>query len=296
MSSLRGRGGIFISYRREDAAAHAGRLYDRLGDRFGEDRVFMDVDSIAIGVDFTRAVIEAVSGCDILLALIGREWSAITDSKGKRRIDNPEDFVRVEIETALQRDIRVVPVLVDGAVLPHADDLPPSLRPLTGRQALELSHANFRSEVARLVAALEEVLKDESGRSAGTPKIPSRGGKQSQLPTESPGGSRWSAELLASTPTTRTLRINLNYPHVLTVHLQGRISSHSYMPDTVRLDNRIVLRKWPLGGSYNFKIDDGGTRLKADILIAPTETGTIVKRRSLAKLSLTVMGQCLYSE
>src|SRR5215472_13765092 len=115
MSSLRGSGGIFISYRREETAANAGRLYDRLSGRFGEDRVFMDVDSIAYGVDFTRAVVDAVSGCDVLLVLIGRDWLAITDGKGRRRLDNSDDWVRVEIETALQRDIRVVPMLVDGA-------------------------------------------------------------------------------------------------------------------------------------------------------------------------------------
>jgi parallel beta-helix repeat protein len=161
------RGGIFISYRREETAGQAGRLYDRLSDRFGTDRVFMDVDSIAIGVDFTRAVIEAVSGCEILLALIGREWSAMTDSTGQRRIDDPDDFVRIEIEAALQRDIRVVPVLVEGAALPHAGDLPPGLRPLVRRQALVLSHAGFRSEVSRLVAAVEEVLGAGPGPAAG---------------------------------------------------------------------------------------------------------------------------------
>ena len=164
MSSPRGHGGIFISYRREETAANAGRLYDRLSDRFGEDRVFMDVDSVAYGVDFTRAVIDAVSGCDVLLALIGRDWLAITDEKGRRRLDNPDDWVRVEIETALQRDIRVVPVLVDGAVLPQVSDLPPSLRPLTRRQALELSHTGFRSEVTRLIAAVDQVIEAEPGR------------------------------------------------------------------------------------------------------------------------------------
>jgi hypothetical protein len=158
MSSLRGPGGIFISYRREETAANAGRLYDRLSDHFGEDRVFMDVDSLAYGVDFTRAVIDAVSRCDVLLALIGRDWLAITDNKGRRRLDNPNDWVRVEIETALQRDIRVVPVLVDGAVLPQADDLPPSLRPLTQRQQLELSHRGFKLEVTSLIAAVDKVL------------------------------------------------------------------------------------------------------------------------------------------
>jgi hypothetical protein len=166
VSSVRGRGGIFISYRREETAANAGRLYDRLSERFGEDHVFMDVDSIDIGVDFARAVIEAVVRCNILLALIGRDWSAVTDSKGKRRIDDPDDFVRIEIETALQRDIRVVPVLVDGAALPQANDLPPSLQPLIRRQALELSHAGFRSEISRLVAAVDEVIEAEPGRSA----------------------------------------------------------------------------------------------------------------------------------
>ena len=176
------RGGIFISYRREESAAQAGRLYDRLSDRFGEDRVFMDVDSIAIGTDFTRAVIRAVSGCNILLALIGRDWPSITDSTGRRRIDDPDDFVRVEIETALQRDIRVVPVLVDGAVLPQAGDLPPSLRSLTQRQALGLSHAGFRLEVSRLIAAVEEVLGAEPGRTA----TQAGGGSQVMAKTQAP--------------------------------------------------------------------------------------------------------------
>jgi Tfp pilus assembly protein PilF len=134
----------------------------------------MDVDSIAIGVDFTEAVIEAVSGCDILLALIGRDWSTIADSRGRRRLDNPDDFVRIEIEAALQRDIRVVPVLVDGASLPHAVDLPPSLQPLTRRQALELSHTGFRSEVARLIAAADEVFKAQPDRSVSPPKAPGK--------------------------------------------------------------------------------------------------------------------------
>jgi TIR domain len=174
MSSLRSRGGIFISYRREETAANAGRLYDLLSDHFGEARVFMDIDSIVVGVDFTRAVIEAVSGCNILLALIGRDWLTITDSKGRRRIDNPNDWVRIEIETALQRDIRVVPVLVDGAVLPQADDLPPSLQPLVKRHALELSYTGFRSEVTRLITAVNEVLDAETDRSAKAPKTSSR--------------------------------------------------------------------------------------------------------------------------
>jgi hypothetical protein len=151
-------GGIFISYRREDTAGAAGRLYDRLCDRFGEDFLFMDVGSIDSGVDFTESVLEAVSGCDVLVVLIGRDWLRITDAKRRRRIDNPDDWVRVEIETALQRDIPVIPVLVDGAVLPEANVLAPSLQPLCRRQALQLSHTGFQAGVAVLVEAIEKVF------------------------------------------------------------------------------------------------------------------------------------------
>jgi hypothetical protein len=200
MSSLRGGGGIFISYRREETAANAGRLYDHLSDHFGGDRVFMDVDSIAIGSDFTKAITEAVSGCGILLALIGRHWSAVTDVKGIRRIDYPQDFVRIEIETALQQDIRVVPVLVDGAVLPQAADLPPSLRPLIQRQALQLSHAGFRSEVSHLIAAIDEVLGAGRVRSAEVPTARRQGTVTRQ------GG--WQLELVADEGKKKTFRLS----------------------------------------------------------------------------------------
>ena len=106
-SSLRSRGGVFISYRREETAGQAGCLYEHLADRFGEDRVFKDTHSIAPGVDFANRIVEDLSVCNVLLALIGRDWSAITDSKGARRLDDPHDFVRVEIEIALKRDIPV---------------------------------------------------------------------------------------------------------------------------------------------------------------------------------------------
>jgi hypothetical protein len=159
-----GPGGIFISYRREDTAANAGRLYDHLSDRFGEDRVFMDVDSIAIGRDFTKAVVAAVSACSLLLVIVGKDWLSSADNNARRRIDNPDDWVRIEIETALQRDIPVVPVLVDEAELPYADDLPPSLRPFIQRQAFRLSHAGFRAEIAGLIEAVAKVLDTQPDR------------------------------------------------------------------------------------------------------------------------------------
>jgi F-box protein 11 len=176
-------GGIFISYRREETAGQAGRLYDRLSGRFGADRVFMDVDSVAFGMDFVQAVTEAVAGCDVLLALIGRQWTDVADGQGRRRIDDPDDFVRVEIEAALARDIRVVPVLVEGAVLPDAGDLPPELRPLVRRQALVLTHAGFGAEVSRLIAAIDQVLGTGPSPDAGPVAGPGQAAAASGPPT-----------------------------------------------------------------------------------------------------------------
>jgi len=105
---------IFISYRREDSAPYAGRLYDRLGQHFGKDKIFMDIDTIEPGVDFVEDIEQAVGSCDVLIALIGKQWLTISDATGQRRLDNPEDFVRLEIKTALARNIRVIPALLPG--------------------------------------------------------------------------------------------------------------------------------------------------------------------------------------
>ena len=147
--------GIFISYRRDDSAGHAGRLYDRLSDHFGPDQVFMDIDTIRPGQDFVEAVRQAVGGCDGLVAIIGREWLTISDATGARRLDDPEDLVSLEIATALERGIRVVPVLVQGASMPTAADFPESLKGLAHRNAQEVSDRSFRSDVQSLIEALE---------------------------------------------------------------------------------------------------------------------------------------------
>ena len=111
-------GRIFISYRRGETAYPAGWLYDRLADRYGGEQVFKDVDSIELGDDFVEVITHAVGSCDVLLALIGEDWLTITDADGRRRLDGPHDFVRLEIEAALARDVRVIPILVDGARMP----------------------------------------------------------------------------------------------------------------------------------------------------------------------------------
>jgi hypothetical protein len=151
---------IFISYRREDSGYAVGRLYDRLCQRFSPECVFMDIVTIELGSDFARRIEEAVGKCEALLAVIGRDWLEIKDAENRRRLDNPQDFVRLEIETALRReDIAVIPVLVEGAQMPRAEALPASLAPLTKRNAIDVSHKGFDADVERLIKGLEAQLK-----------------------------------------------------------------------------------------------------------------------------------------
>jgi hypothetical protein len=153
-------GRIFISYRREETAYPAGWLYDRLADRFGGGQVFKDVDSIQLGDDFVEVIARAVGSCDVLLALIGDAWLTVTDEHGRRRLDDPDDFVRLEIEAALTRKVRVIPILVDGAGMPRADELPDSLVKLVRRQALELSPSRFEFDTSRLLKVLDWTLAE----------------------------------------------------------------------------------------------------------------------------------------
>ena len=167
-----GRGRIFISYRREETAYAAGWLYDRLGDHYGGGQVFKDVDSIELGDDFVEVITRAVGFCDVLLALIGDQWLAITNEQGGRRLDDPDDFVRLEIEAALARNVRVIPILVDGARMPDAKELPDSLARLARRQALELSPARFDFDTGRLLKVLDNVLADLRAVQAEPDKTP----------------------------------------------------------------------------------------------------------------------------
>lgn len=113
--------GMFISYRRVDAAGHTGRLFDRLAAHFGKDAVFMDVEGIEAGVDFVDVIGEAVGSCAVLLAVMGRNWLSSLDEQGRQRLADPQDFIRLEIGNALARKVRVVPVLVEGAQMPVAE-------------------------------------------------------------------------------------------------------------------------------------------------------------------------------
>jgi hypothetical protein len=149
---------VFISYRREETSAYAGRLYDSMAAEFGDRNVFMDVD-LAPGIDFVERITNAVSACHVLIVVMGPRWATLTDKDGAVRIADAEDFVRLEVGTALRRsDVTVIPVLVSGAQMPDGDDLPPDVRPLTRRNALELSDGRWRDDVRRLTSRLEELL------------------------------------------------------------------------------------------------------------------------------------------
>ena len=151
---------IFINYRRDDSAGTAGRLHDRFVQTFGRKNLFMDVDHIPAGVDFVDYLRSQVAACDVFLAVIGPNWLDAKDDSGRRRFDNPDDFVTIEIAAALARNIRVIPVLVDGARTPKADKLPDSVKPLARRNAVEVRNTHFGRDAEALANKVAEALKD----------------------------------------------------------------------------------------------------------------------------------------
>lgn len=153
---------IFISYRRDDTEGEAGRLFDDLTRSFGENSVFMDVAGINPGVDFRKAIDDNVSSCGVLLAMIGPTWATIANSDGARRLDDPNDFVRLEIASALARNIAVIPVLVHDARMPHPEQLPDNLKDLAFRNSVELTHARWNSDVQLLTGALGQYVSASS--------------------------------------------------------------------------------------------------------------------------------------
>ena len=146
---------IFISYRRDDTEGEAGRLFDDLVRSFGENSVFMDVSGINPGADFRKAIDDNVASCGVLLAMIGPQWASIRTTAGERRLDDPNDFVRLEIASALARNIAVIPVLVHDAKMPRPEDLPEDLKNLAFRNNVEITHTRWNSDVQLLTDALK---------------------------------------------------------------------------------------------------------------------------------------------
>jgi len=150
---------IFISYRRHDSADITGRIYDRLVQRFGKDQVFKDVDSIPLGVDFRDHLGNVVGRCNLVLAVIGDQWLTSAAAGGEHRLDDAKDFVRIELESALERRIPVIPLLVRGAAVPSDSELPKSLSALTYRNGISVRpDPDFHRDMDRLIAGLETHL------------------------------------------------------------------------------------------------------------------------------------------
>ncbi|MGC2112716.1 MAG: toll/interleukin-1 receptor domain-containing protein [Candidatus Korobacteraceae bacterium] len=176
---------IFISYRRDDSEGEAGRLFDDLVKHFHENTVFMDVSAIEAGRDFRKAIDESIATCGVVLAMIGPHWLEAKDAAGTRRLDDSGDFVRIETASALKRDIPVIPVLVHGARMPRAEQLPDDLKDLAYRNAVELTHARWRSDVPLLIKALTPLVI-KSGHASGASSAGQHSGSPESLPAPPP--------------------------------------------------------------------------------------------------------------
>lgn len=152
---------VFISYRRQHSWSYVRALYDRLSRHFGEHKVFMDLDDIPLGTDFVDVLDHNLGDCKAMLVVIDSEWLTIRDAQGNRRLDNPHDFVRLEVATALKRNISVIPILIDGTPMPSESALPDDLKLLPRRQALELTSKNYEHSVRDLIQALERYIQPQ---------------------------------------------------------------------------------------------------------------------------------------
>jgi hypothetical protein len=148
---------IFINYRRQTESGIAGRIYDSLNRALPGVSIFMDVDKLSPGDDFEVALQKNLESCKVLLAIIGPQWDTMVDHSGRRRLDNPDDFVLKEVGTALAKNLRVIPVLIGDAQMPDAATLPPDLKPLAKRQAMEIRHERFNADIDALAQAIAAI-------------------------------------------------------------------------------------------------------------------------------------------
>jgi hypothetical protein len=149
---------IFISYRRDDSKDVSGRIYDHLVRNFTKKSIFKDLECIPIGVDFREFIVDSVISCEVMLVIIGRKWESITNDAGERRIECKDDYVRIEIETALENKIQIIPVLVSDAKLPFPEDLPDTIENICYKNAISIRHdPDFNNDISRLVKSLKNL-------------------------------------------------------------------------------------------------------------------------------------------
>jgi hypothetical protein len=182
--------GIFLSYRREDAAPYARLLQFQLRERIPDAPVFMDLDSIEPGLDFAEVIREAIDSCTVLVALIGHQWATLADEEGHRRLDNPDDWVRFEVQAALERGVRVIPVLVDGARPLRQQQLPAELQKLARLNALELSYGRYEYDADRLISLLQRVLAAAADTGTGSQSPPAANVKTFTDPHDVPADGK----------------------------------------------------------------------------------------------------------
>lgn len=203
---------IAISYRRTDSDA-TGRLFDRLVLKYGKESVFRDIDSVPFGLDFRKAIDEALKDADIFIAVVGPNWRGV-DTVGKARINDESDLVRIEVETALKRKIPVVPVLVGGATMPQPTELPDSLRDFSFRNAAGIdSGRNFDADVKRLIRSMDHVIQDTPARPVIRKASPSAAQRQIVEPPQKPTAA--GVEPVAPHPQTAsssTGQLRITYP------------------------------------------------------------------------------------
>jgi len=255
---------VFLSYRREETRHIAGRLADRLCEWLGSTQVFMDVDIVEPGADFAATIAREVASCDVLIALIGPTWLTITDRRGRRRLDDPDDFVVLEIRAALERGIRVIPVLVDGAIMPDRYDLPETLQSIARRAAVPLDHETFRSDVAALLDAIDRILP------APTQKAAKPWMRISALAIHQ--ASKWmKANQMASQArkvpaSTEQWRVDVSKPSFRRILLIVKLTKETHRIEmkrgnynTVAVDGIVVARDGSdTESTFNFSLADGG--------------------------------------
>jgi hypothetical protein len=252
--------GIFVCYRRQDSAGYAGRLYDRLEAEFGDDRVFMDVEAIEPGAVFAEVIAGQVARCRVLLVMIGPEWLA-PDGAGTRRLERPDDYVRLEVESALQHEVWVIPVLIEDTRMPDEEDLPPSLKPLAGRQAWSLSLTRFHFDCSRLIETINRVLGEERATVDGGSRGPVVSHAEVDFGRLMVGSRSPVRTIQGGGPVTATVRADRPWIAVDQAHDLLRL----------RIDTAVVGR---LDGALLISDETGQTavRVRAEVLARPVST------------------------
>jgi hypothetical protein len=182
---------IFISYRRDDSSGHVGRLYDALSAHFGRRRLFFDIDHIAPGQDFVRVLEDSLNRSSVMIVVMGKRWGG-TGKIGSRRIDDPGDFVRLEVASGLKRpELKMIPALISGAKMLGPSALPEELKELSRRNAIELSDTRWREDVERLIASLEQDMAEAAPRRAAAADLVRKAREITHAPALSGGWMRW---------------------------------------------------------------------------------------------------------